>query len=188
MDLLKAYSLLFFLSVSLASCGGSSDKEFTVPISHTLDGTWSTACLFHVARDFSEIETIRIDGRTYTKESAFYGTSDCSGQRLQTIRTIANLNYQGEQNTSICLAEQINISINDVIIDGNVLNPQQLSNYFFDLGISNPEYNIACVSSNFLLFGDTDVLGDDGSSPARRPVFIDLTRTYNRINSGQFPL
>jgi hypothetical protein len=68
------------------------------------------------------------------------------------------------------------------------LDAQQISEFLQGSNIPNPEFDIACVSSNILFFGDKSFIGTDGSSANRRPLNIDASRGFFRVSSDQFTL
>ena len=164
---------------TLFGCGGGSDNSSTT-ISHVLDGKWTTGCRYDASVNLAESNIFTISGSSYSRDSSVYNTSDCSGAPSNKVAITADIDYVGKQNTSTCIAEKINITYKNIIIDGVTLNNEQFNTFIEDVGFSNPEYDISCVNSNRLWIGEK-IDGKDASTEDRRPTTIDLSISATRI-------
>ncbi len=169
-------SLITISSALIAGCGGSSSSTAL----HTLDGKWTTGCVYDASVNLAEFNIFTINGSSYSRDASVYNTSDCSGSPSNKVVITADIDYVGKQITSTCAAEKTNITYTKIIVDNITLNTQQFNQFLSDIGTSNPEYDIACVSSNRLWIGDK-TNGKDASTEDRRPTTINLSISATRI-------
>jgi len=171
--------LVFLMALFLTACGGGGSSSSS-SVSNKLDGSWSTGCIYDATLGSAEHSIYTISGGSYSRDVSSYTTSDCSGTASDKITLTANIDYVGEQVTSVCTAEKIDVRYEGLTFNGTTFTIEQLNDFLQAVGLNNPEYNIACVFSDKIWLGDY-INGLDGSSADRRPTTIDLSLGGTRI-------
>ncbi len=167
---------IVFTGMLLSGCGGGGSSS----TSHALDGQWTRGCGYDSSDGTSGTEELNIDGGDVSIDITYYNTGDCSGSDAGTIKLKGDIDYVGEHNTSVCVAEKINVEYDELYINGQKQSTQVFTKFLSDSGLANPSYDISCVYRGKLYSG-SGANGNDGSSANKRPVTLDLSDGLDRF-------
>lgn len=160
--------------------GGNSIADY--------NGNWSDPCVgdgdpeFGIPDSIYEVVNLSINGNTGVAETFSYMDAACSvpTDEESVIRYTVSFAYPGgTTNTSLGVARHINVTTEEILIDGAQPSAEVLA-LMQSVGAYDTEYDLILIAEGKLYFGESLSSATSGDSAATRPTEIDTEFPFVR--------